>query len=171
MLGRVIASVAGIALLLTACGGDDAEPSTDLGSDDSTSTTQDPEAAVLEAYEAGWQAFNEASRQPVDPALPALEETMTGEALESARQSLNEWAEAGEYIDGPPVDTAPQVTDLGESEATLEDCVIEESVLRAADGSEVESADTEPTAFRATMVKEGDTWKNDTIEALDPCTR
>lgn len=150
-----------------ACGGGDEE-----GADDRpTSTTVNEEAAVLSAYEAGWRAFEEASGNPVDPDHPALAETMTGPALEDVRNGLAEMAELQEYLEGPPAELSPRVTDVSADRATIEDCVIDATARHAADGTVVGPPNSTPHANETVMVKEDGVWKTFELTLGDPCER
>jgi hypothetical protein len=153
-------------LVMAACGDDDDTSST---LPEQSSTTLDEEAAVLDAYQAGWQAYQVASGDPVDPDHPALAETMTDGALDASRSSLGALAERGEYLGGPSVELSPEVTELEDSEATVEDCVVDHGITYGADGSEVERSDGEPLGLRAVMVKEDGTWKRSILEEIEAC--
>jgi hypothetical protein len=168
---RVVASVLVVGLVVAAgCGDDDDDAVGDLGSgDDSPTTTVDEEAVVLEAYYAGWEAFDEASGNPVNPDHPALAETMVDPALSAAQNSLRQMSETGEYFDGPPIEHSATVTELSETRAVIEDCVVDASARYAADGSVLAPGDPAPDQYEAVMVNEDGTWKRQELEIGDPC--
>lgn len=153
---------------VASCGGgsDDADDARPGGT---TSTTANEEAAVLDAYEAGWQAFDEASGDPVNPGHPALTETMTGTALDAARRSLTQMSGQGEYLDGG-VDLSPEVTELSADRAVVEDCVLDHGQKHAADGTVIARSDPEPALYQAVMVNEGGVWKRSELTQGEQCT-
>jgi hypothetical protein len=169
-LGAAAGTVLVVAtLVMAACGDDDDDTGSTLPQQ--SSTTVDEETAVLDDYRAGWQAYDVAGGDPADPDHPALAETMTGDALEATQNQLSELAERGEYFGGPSVDLAPEVTDLGDDEATVEDCLVDASIRYDAEGAEVSRADPEPWLYRATMVKEDGTWKRSAFVGVEACER
>jgi hypothetical protein len=156
--------VATVLLVAAACSGD----GDDGARRDRTTTTVDQEAAVLAAYEAAWQAFEEASADPVDPAHPALAETMTGPALAAVQQSLSEMAELQRHIQGG-VDLSPEVVEISGNRAEVEDCVTDHGQQIAADGSVVVRSDATPHTIRTIMVRDGGAWKRSELNRGQPC--
>lgn len=163
------------ALVLLAACGDDGETEDPI-SNDSPGTTEeevDEEAAVLDAYLAGWDAFGEASN-PADPAHPALDETMTGSHLESVRTELSAMSEKGEYIEADPDrprEHSAQVTSLVRDErAEITDCSVGWAQRYAEDGSVVQSAeDPTPHEYAAVMAFEDGTWKTSELNQGEAC--
>lgn len=155
-----------------ACGDDDDDDVVDdLGGDpdDATTTTVDEEAIVLDAYYAGWDAFTEASANPVDPDHPALAETLIDPSLSTAQDTLRDMAEAGEYFSSDPIEHTSTVTDLSAATATIEDCVSDPSARHAADGSVISPGDPTPFQVEVMMVKEDGTWKRRELHVGDRC--
>jgi hypothetical protein len=157
-----------VALAGVACSGDEGDDARD---DETTSTTVDEEAAVLAAYEASWRAFEEAAADPVDPDHPALTETMTGSALNAVVRSLGRLAEMQQYVDGPPAELSPEVSDLSAERAVVTDCVSDAGAAYAADGSVITPANPTAYANEVVMVKENGVWKRSEFTQGDPCER
>ena len=112
----------------TACGGDDdaATTTTTRAQESSTSTSEaSDEAAVLDAYEAFWDAYLEAA-DPMDPQHPVLQEHATGEQLQQVTGAVLARLSAGEVIRGE-FDLAPVVVELTDSTATVSDCYLDRS--------------------------------------------
>jgi hypothetical protein len=164
-------TICGVLVLGAAgCGDDDAdEPVTDLetGDGDATTTAElDDEQAVVAAYEASWQALLD-SGDPPTPDAPVLEETMTGPALDSARNFLGENASEGLVLRGTYTNDA-RATDVAEESATVEDCGEDgTSLIVEATGQAVEEPDETPEGVVAELVKEDGSWKVRTLRYDD----
>jgi hypothetical protein len=98
-----LAVLAGVVVVAgVACGGDDKEESTaptasSATAAPTTTTTADPRAEVEEAYLAYWDAYLEASSEPVNPNLAGLQVLMTGDHKRAVTRNLqdlqgNAWA-------------------------------------------------------------------------------
>lgn len=165
-------ALSALTVILASCGddsGEDDEP-VELGGDTSTTEPQmDEETEILDAYYAGWEAFDEAS-DPADPNHPALKQTMTGEALDAATDYLQTMSEAGEHFDGPPVQHSATVRDMTDDRAVVGDCTVSQADHVAADGSVIDPADPTPVPSDAVMVKEDGTWKRSELNIYEePC--
>jgi hypothetical protein len=99
----LIAALAGVIVVGgVGCGGDDEEegstgPRTSSTTAVTTTTTADPRVEVEEAYLAYWDAYLEASNEPVTPDLPGLQVLMTGDHKRTVTRNLrdlqgNAWA-------------------------------------------------------------------------------
>ena len=106
-----VAALASVVVLAAgACGGNDGdEESTDQTAPSSTSaptTTLDEEAqkeeAAKAAYLAYWEAYLEATAEPVDPQLPAMQELMTGDHQRVVTRDLEDRQARGEAARLPP---------------------------------------------------------------------
>lgn len=137
-----------VAGLAAACGGSSAS-----SHDRSTTTTNSQAAAVLAAYRAGWQAFEQAVDQG-NPALPALTQTMTGTEFDSVRRILSADQASG-IVGRGTVQLHPKVSYIRGSDAVVLDCAFDSSELvYAATGKPVPPiTPPEKVAVRAEMIE------------------
>lgn len=159
-----------LALGAAACIDDDAdEPveeidtDADAGDDAATSTAEvDDEQAVVDAYEAMWEAAI-ASGDPPNPDAPELAETMTGDALTNMRNFLATNEAEGVAIRGT-YEFDARATSVEAETATVEDCGLDRSErVVMATGEVVEPYDDERDGIVAELVREGGTWKVATV--------
>ncbi len=182
----LVASGAAFALAVAgACssGGDDAAPgdrspaSTQRGGagvDESqeTSTTAAPvvdeEQAVLDAYRAAWDAFTLAFAMPTGPPPPAVDAALTADTLAIVLDERQILAESGQYTEGP-IDLSPTVVALDGTEAIVQDCALDATVLYGTGGEVLNPADDAPNLFRAVMVQVDGAWKMSDLDDEGDC--
>ena len=163
-----MAFLAASAALLAACGsgpsaspGTTSRPSAAPSTTTSTSTSpSDPsQAAVLAAYRAASQAFEQALAT-ANPADPKLAETMVDPQLQSVRANLVADQEKGVVGKGA-VTLHPKVMSLSATKATVVDCVYSTSelVYRSTGKPVPPITPPENDGVRATLVQVGGTWK------------
>ena len=147
--------------LVASCGGSGSASGGGTTTSDRTSSTVNSEqSAVLTAYRAGWQAFEQAVDQG-NPSLPALDQTMTGAQLESVHRIL--YADQVNGIVGRGgVQLHPKLSYIRGNQALVLDCTFDSSELvYAATGKPVPPVTPpEKVAVRSqlTQVSPG-TWK------------
>lgn len=172
-LRAVVSVVVAFGLTAAACSSDDdddASPdrttSTTARSSSTTSTTTSAdEQAVLDAYNAFWQSYVEATTSnPMDPNHPGLAQHATGEELDTVRRTILARSSAGEIFRGS-MDLAPEVTDLSGDRATIRDCHDDNlEIVDAATGAVKEPDDPVRKLVDVSLVLEGGTWRVATIE-------
>ena len=146
-----------------ACGGDeDSAPTTTTTrtqeTPTSTSEASDEEAAVLDAYEAFWDAYLEAA-DPMDPQHPVLQEHATGEQLQQVTGAFLARLSAGEVIRGE-FDLAPVMVELTDSTATVSDCYLDRSgVFDAETGERLDQESGVRHLVTAELRFEDGSWK------------
>jgi hypothetical protein len=117
-----LAAIGSAVLLLAGCG--HSSPTTRLPSPTprQTPTLSPVEATVLQAYRAGWAAFDQAIAIP-DPAYPGLEATTTGPLLVQLRKNLVIDQMNGFVGSGPTQILHPRLTSVTDGTAVVIDCV------------------------------------------------
>ena len=116
----------GAAALLASCGG--ASTANGQRGDSSSATTASSQAAaVLSAYRAGWNAFEQAVDNG-DPTLPALAQTMTGAQLTSTERALVADKMNG-IVGRGAVKLYPKVSYVHGTQALVLDCEFDSSEL------------------------------------------
>jgi hypothetical protein len=167
-----IAALAGaVALATGACGGDDGdEESTDTTAASSTSapiTTLDEETqkeeAAKEAYLAYWDAYMEATAEPVDPQLPAMQQLMTGDHQRVVTRDLEDRQARGEAARLPTnshlrheVLSAALQSD---GSVQITECEVNDAIIYDVASGAVINDDVVTKLAAATMVHEGGSWK------------
>lgn len=163
---RAMAAVGALALVLGACGGDDGggedgDAATDesSGADESTTTTLSPEDEVIAAYDRAQEAV-EAAFDPPNPEHPDLLASYAGPLLERQQARLAEYQVDGVSDVLVSKESDPQVVEIGDTTAVVEDCMTE--VLQYTD-TETREPQGEPRTY--TALTESDlelidgTWK------------
>jgi hypothetical protein len=151
------ASLGIVALVGAGCGG---SSSGARRTADSTSTTLSPAAAaVLNAYRAGWAAFEEAVDE-ANPTVPALAETMTGVQLNSVKRIL-----VADQLNGivgrGNIELHPKVSYVQGAQALVLDCAFDSSELVYAKTGKPVPPITPPekVAVRAQLTEVAGSWK------------
>jgi hypothetical protein len=124
-------------------------------------TTQDPKAAVLAAYQRFWQVWLEANNPP-NPTDPRLAEVDTGAQLERDRAEISRNRAAGiTFKKATPsrADHRAFVLRLAGASALLEDCSLDDGVVVSRSSGSVINADVITYLWRVTIVKKGGLWK------------
>lgn len=161
--------VALVALVLSGCGGRThsvdapstrtSRPPPPSTSPPSRSPSNPSSAAVLAAYRAEWEAFEQASAtsNAYDPSLPA---TMVDPMLQQVRRNLIGDQAAGIVARGAFV-LHPRVVSVTRSTAVVVDCAYSTSVLVYASSGKPVPPVTPPEndGVRSTLVLSGSTWK------------
>jgi hypothetical protein len=175
-----LAAVTVVALTLAACGGGDdddsasAKPDTEVGSasedTDTTATTADPEAEVLEGYKAARSAIYGAY-DPPDPQDPELVALVDGEALSSAQYTLGRLQVDGVSYTGP-FELHPTLVSQDGDNATVEDCVTEQTQEVNLSTGQASGPPADQTNHdRIDLQRIGGVWKIVKIEELgEECT-
>lgn len=121
----VVAGLTAIALLLAACGGGaaDASHSSTTGS----RSTAAESSAVIAAYRAGWNAFQNALAD-ANPSDPLLTETMVDPQLQGVKANL--LADQRQGIVGRGTFTLhPKIVSMSATKATIVDCAYSTAAL------------------------------------------
>ncbi len=161
-----IALVTTAALVAGACGDDSGGAAPTTTTTEAPSTTVAPEEDVLSAYRAYWDAFFEAG-DPPDPDHPLLARHTTGGQLEAVRKLLEGDAAAGNARRGE-VDLAPEITEIEDGTAVVEDCLHDRGyVVNAETGSTLAPEDPERQLVRTTLVQTDGRWKVEHTEMLE----
>ena len=166
-----IASLAAAVLITSgACGGDDDEESTDTTAASTTSapsTTLDEETrkedAAKDAYLAYWDAFEQASAEPVDPTSRDLQARMTGDQALLVVRNLQEMQASKQAARPPPNSRARhQVTSTAlqpDGSVIVTDCQVDDAVVYSTTSGAVINDAVVTNLITATMVREGNDWK------------
>jgi hypothetical protein len=155
--------MAALALALAACSGGEGESTattsgTSRESTTSTTEASEEEGAVLDAYEAFWDAYLEAA-DPMDPQHPVLQEHATGEQLQQVTGAFLARLSAGEVIRGE-FDLAPVMVELTDSTATVSDCYLDRSgVFDAETGERLDQESGVRHLVTAELRFEDGSWK------------
>ncbi|MGH8996477.1 MAG: hypothetical protein ACRDYB_10680 [Acidimicrobiales bacterium] len=118
--------VLGLALFAASCGGSPSATGHHT-SPPSTTKSKSEVRAVLAAYRAGWQAFEQAVDQ-ADPTLPALAQTMTGVQLDSVHRILVT-DKANGIVGRGTVQLHPKLSYVHGNESLVLDCAFDSSEL------------------------------------------
>lgn len=169
----LIATVFALLLILSACDGTHHAASSTTPAKPATtnipvpSTTDPTSAVVLQAYRAGWAAFEHAlaTANANDPGLPA---TMVDPQLQHVRANLLADLNAGIVGRGGFV-LSPKVSSLSASTATVVDCAYSTAFLvYAKTGKPVPPVTPlEHDGVTTTLVLAGSTWKVSTQNVTD----
>jgi hypothetical protein len=164
-----IAALAGVVVVGgVACGGDDAEESTGSTASSATAaptttTTANPRVEVEKAYLAYWDAYLEASSEPVTPDLPGLQVLMTGDHKRTVTRNLRDLqgnARAVRERDNSRYRNVLESLEFAdEATARLTACSYDDLITYdVATGEPVD--DSAATKWlEGQMVREGDRWK------------
>jgi ABC-type transport system substrate-binding protein len=168
--GTRVAALVGIAslsLLVSACGGSNsaapstarAKPTTTTGGAPAATTIDPTTAAVLQAYRAGWAAFEHAlaDANPEDPELTA---TMVAPQLTGVRASLAADQQQG-MVGRGTFTLHPKIASLSATTATVVDCAYSTSVLIYAKTDKPVPPITPPEndGVQSELVLTGGVWK------------
>ena len=152
--------VVACACLAAGCGGSGSATGGGTTTSDRTSlTTNSKQGAVLAAYRAGWQAFEQASATS-NAADPALEATMVNPLLDQVRRNLTSDHYAGIIATGTYA-LHPRVTAITAGSATVVDCAYSTAKLVYQSTGKPVPPVTPPEndGVRSTLVLAGSTWK------------
>jgi hypothetical protein len=177
MLGGAVRS-SGIAVLVAvaalapgACGGNDGEEeSTDTTAATTTSaptTTLDEETekedAAKAAYLAYWDAYMEATAEPVNPQHPAMQQLMTGDHQRVVTRDLEARQARGEAA-RLPTDSQLQHEVLSadlqsDGSVHITECEVNDAIIYEVASGAVINDDVVTKLATATMVDDGGSWK------------
>ena len=165
-----IAAALSLSLALSACGSTPSGSpsttgtkapiaSTSIPATTTTTTLGPTSAAVLNAYRAGWAAFEHALAD-ANPSDPELAATMVDPQLQSVRANLFADKRAGMVARGT-FTLHPKITALSATTATVVDCAYSTAELIYATTGKPVPPVTPPEndGVRATLVLSGSTWK------------
>jgi len=165
-----IAATLSLSLALSACGSTRSGAPSTTGTKAPTASTSIPattttttlaptSVAVLNAYRAGWAAFEHALAD-ANPSDPELAATMVEPQLQSVKANLFADKRAGMVGRGTTT-LHPKITALSATTATVVDCAYSRAeLLYAATGKPVPPVTPpEYDGVRATLVLSGSTWK------------
>jgi hypothetical protein len=165
-----IAATLSLSLALSACGSTPSGApsttgtkapiaSTSIPATTTTTTLAPTSAAVLNAYRAGWAAFEHALAD-ANPSDPELAATMVEPQLQSVKANLFADKEAGMVGRGTTT-LHPKITALSATTATVVDCAHSTAELIYATTGKPVPPVTPPEndGVRATLVLSGSTWK------------
>ncbi|MGH9186462.1 MAG: hypothetical protein ACRD0U_11700 [Acidimicrobiales bacterium] len=165
----VIAAALVALVVLAGCGDDDDDQAaTSTTADATTSTTAEPtstttraqaEAAVIAAYQAGWDAITTASNPP-NPDHPVLVQRLVDQALEIAQDRMRQYGAEGTGLRGTFVVENVQVTELTSTRAVVQNCLRDQTeIYRLATGEVVTPASNELGADRGDLKFVDGAWK------------
>lgn len=175
---RLTLALALASVLATACGDDAADESpgtTTPTTDASPTTTVDEETAKEEAataaYLAYWEAYIEATSDPVDPHSPALQELMTGDHQRVVTRNLSDRQARGEAVKWPPGSQAKHeilTSELQEDGSVfITECEIDDSIVYVVHTRDVVNGDVATKLATAVMIQVGDRWRLSESEVID----
>jgi hypothetical protein len=165
----LIAALAGVIVVGgVGCGGDDEEegstgPRTSSTTAVTTTTTADPRVEVEEAYLAYWDAYLEASNEPVTPDLPGLQVLMTGDHKRTVTRNLrdlqgNAWA-VREREDSRYRNVLESLELADGATARLTACSYDDLITYDVVTGEPVDDSAATKWLEGQMVREGDRWK------------
>ena len=156
----VILSTAGILVLaLTGCSGGDGNSSA------VTNPASPSSEALLQAYNAYWDAILKASNPP-DPDARILRAHASGVELHRAVEAIKARKKAGERLSGTYAHAA-KVTSTAGNTATVTDCLTSNVVVKTnrQGGAGIPAVTGKPTSIVVLLVNDQQTWKVNRIEA------
>jgi hypothetical protein len=169
---RIAALVGALVLAAGACGGDDGEESSDppaasTTSAPTTTTTLDDETrkeeAAKAAYLAYWEAYMEATTEPVDPQLPAMQQLMTGDHQRVVTRDLDDRQARGEAARLPANSHLRHEVLSAELQpdgsVRITECEVNDAIIYDVVSGAVINDDVVTKLATATMVNEGGSWK------------
>lgn len=164
-----LVAIAGSSLVFCACGGSlTAAPPTTRARPTTITTTVDPTSvAVLQAYRAGWAAFEHALAD-ANPGDPELTATMVDQQLLGVKGNL--LADQRQGIIGKGTTTLhPKITSLTGTTASVVDCVYSTTELVYLSTGKPVPPITPPEndGVQSTLVLTGGTWKVDKQTVTD----
>jgi hypothetical protein len=176
MLGDAVRRVwiaALVAMVVVAgggCGGDDGEESTSSTASSTTSaptTTLDEatrkEEAAEAAYLAYWEAYMQATAEPVDPQLPAMQQLMTGDHQRVVTRDLENRQARGEATRLPTNSRLRHEILSAELRADgsvhITECEVNDAIVYNVASGAVINDDVVTKLATAKMVDEGGSWK------------
>ncbi|WP_334144742.1 hypothetical protein [Rhabdothermincola sp.] len=140
-------------------------PSSTVEQTSPTTQPRSDEEAILAAYQGYWDTWL-AANDPPNPDHPGLARYYTGEALERARDSIQQNRIAGVLLRLPPGSVYRHeavVTEIGEGRAAIRDCAVDDGlVLSVQDGAVLNNA-VVTTHAEATLLHVDGLWKVDDV--------
>lgn len=138
------------------------EPTSTTATTGTTSPTDDEEAVILQRYLEFWDVRFEANSEPVDPADPRLADLATDAQLTNVLEETQRRADQGLALRNPTdsvTERRPVVVTVDGSEATIQDCSINDTIVYRVSDGEVIDDSTVTRSVSATMRKVDGVWK------------
>lgn len=138
------------------------EPTSTTATKDTTSPIADEEAVILERYLEFWDVRFEANSDPVDPADPRLADLATDAQLNNVLEETQRRADQGLALRNPTDSVTERravVVSVDGSEATIQDCSINDTIVYRVSDGEVVDDSTVTRSVSATMRKVDGVWK------------
>jgi hypothetical protein len=166
-----VAALVGVVVLGgVACGGDDYEESTGSTASSSTAapTTTLAEAtrkeeAAKAAYLSYWDAYMEATAEPVDPQLRAMQELMTGDHQRVVTRNLEDRQARGEAIRHPAGSRATHDIQAAELQpdgsVKITECEVDDAVVYVVATGAVIDDEVVTKLATADMIEVDSTWR------------
>lgn len=182
---RIAAVLLASALVVAACGDDDAASPVTVPADGTgsaptserptTTTTEDPTAAVEQAFFDQWDAFLEVASNP-DPSHPLISAHFVGRAEESVRDGVSKLVADGHSIRRPDdpsrfVPAIREIRRISDSEYLVFECTIQGLVLIDQESGAVLDDAVADYERKSTYVLDDGRWKvqsTERLEAEDP---
>lgn len=128
----------------------------------SSTVAVDPKAEITAQYKRYWEARFEANQAPPNPDLPSLAEYATGQQLDRVRAETRDNLDQGLAFRRAQTSVARssvKLLEVGETEATLQECVVDDGVVYRYASGEVVNADVSTQSIEATMRMVDGVWK------------
>lgn len=138
------------------------EPTSTTATTGTTSPTDDEQAVILQRYLEFWDVRFEANSDPVDPADPRLADLATDAQLNNVLEETQRRADQGLALRNPTdsvTERRPVVVSVDGSEATIQDCSINDTIVYRVSDGEVIDDSTVTRSVSATMRKVDGVWK------------
>lgn len=138
------------------------DPTSTTATTDTTSPIGDEEAVILERYLEFWDVRFEANSDPVDPADPRFADLATDAQLSNVLEETQRRADQGLALRNPTdsvTERRPVVVSVDGSEATIQDCSINDTIVYRVSDGEVIDDSTVTRSVSATMRKVDGVWK------------
>jgi hypothetical protein len=166
-----IAALVGVGLVAGACGGDDgADESADTTAATTTTaptTTLDEETqkeeAAKAAYLAYWATYDQATADPVDPELPAMQRLITADHQRVVTRNLQDRQARGEAVRHPAASQATHEIRSAELQpdgsVMITECEVDDAVVYVVATGAVVNDEVVTKLATAVMVEVDGSWR------------
>jgi hypothetical protein len=127
-----------------------------------TTVAADPTTDIVARYKMYWLVRFEANQAPPNPDLPTLAEYATGQQLDKVRAETRDNLQHGlalRHAQTSVARSSVKVLHFTDTEATLQECVVDDGVVYRYASGEVVNADVATQSVEATMQKVDGVWK------------